>query len=67
MHKFTHEYTRRLKKTKTGPRQVVTYVGSRCQTEGCLEQRHRAMLPHVAKHNATANATFGRFSTFVQK
>ena len=51
MHNYTHEYKSVTKKVKGKRVTFLSYLGSRCKTEGCPDQRKRAILDLVKRHN----------------
>lgn len=68
MHAYTHEYTRKSVKVDGGFIHVSRYLGSRCSTEGCPDNRHRQFLPLVKDHNdRTGERLFPRQSRTVTK
>lgn len=57
MHNYTHEY--KMVKAKGARKPHPQYVGSRCSTETCPDNRRPTMLDVVKRHNDQTGDFFG--------
>lgn len=57
MHKYTHEY--KMVKPKGAPSPFPQYIGSRCATETCPDNRRPTVLAVVKSHNDETGDFFG--------
>jgi len=67
MHNYTHEYKRASKKVGNRKVTFLSYLGSRCSTEGCTDNRRPARLDTVQAHNDATGEMFSRGSSRVVK
>lgn len=67
MHNYTHEYKRASKKVGNKKVSFLAYLGSRCETKGCNDNRRPARLDLVQSHNDETGEMFSRKNSRIVK